>query len=307
MTETTETTAPETRDVRDLTDAELREVQANARASVREVNARRRAGTATGRDYREGTEAAREGVAARDELGRRIAESSSRSIVERLTRRASPLTTAREYDRELLDGVLLDSGKLSDAELSELRTLLKARRDLARAGEPWPDAERERAEALVGKSAGEPELYARRRDEVRRANEMRAEATKLARAFWPRRRDPEPGSVELPASLFGLLVNGDEDTFDLADLGLLAALAYSFASESAALFVRAEFVHAEGPSIVCRQSGAGVRLVRGADDTGHIRVDVSLVGLKQLGWVETHRHRGTFTIRPGERMRKLWQ
>lgn len=216
MTETTETT--ETRDVRDLSDAELRDVQRRAVASVREVSAKRRAGKATSRDYTEGTEAARDAVSARDELGRRAANRSEQSLMHKIGLRRHPLTLARDLDPDVLDGVPLNPDLLSDAELDELRRLLRPRRERAITEEDLA-----RFELLVGQAAGEPGLYARRRDEIERSQAMKAEATNLARAFLPRRRrDPEPGSIELPALLWSWVTNGEDDTFDLTDLGMLA-------------------------------------------------------------------------------------
>ena len=117
----------------------------------------------------------------------------------------------------------------------------------------------------------------------------------------------EPGSIELPGFLFDWLTNGQPDTFDVTDLGVLAALVYSFANESAELFPRGRFARDdEGPSLVLSQVGQGPRLVSWADDSGRLRLDSHLVGLKANRWVELHPHRGTYTIRPGERMRKLW-
>lgn len=86
-------------------------------------------------------------------------------------------------------------------------------------------------------------------------------------------------------------------------------LAYSFANESAALFAHARF---EGvgsdPRIIVGKGapGGGVRLAYGADDTQRVEVRDSLAKLKANGWVEVEVVRGVTTIRPGERMRKLW-
>lgn len=137
---------------------------------------------------------------------------------------------------------------------------------------------------------------------------MKAEATRLARTFLPKRRDPEPGSIELPSFLFDWLTNEEADTFDLTDLGVLAALVYSFANESGDLFARGSFVHDEhGPSIVIGKSGTHApRLLRGADNTHRMQVLDHLLALKVNRWIETANVRGVCTIRPGARMRKLW-
>ncbi len=296
-------TQPEIRDAAELSDAELRDVQRHAASTVRDVRSKAKAGTATGRDYTEGTEAAREAVTVRDELGRRAANRSEQSLMHRIGLRRHPLTLARDLDPDVLDGVPLNPDLMSDEEIAELRALLRQRRERA-----ITDDGLARFERLVGQAAGEPGLYARRRHEIERSQAMKAEATKLARAFLPKRRDPEPGSIELPAFIFAWLTNGEEDTFDVTDLGLLAALVYSFANESGAVFSRGSFVHDEhGPSIVVGKSGTHApRLRRGADDTQHLQVIDHLSALKENRWIETTNVRGVWTIRPGERMRKLW-
>lgn len=90
--------------------------------------------------------------------------------------------------------------------------------------------------------------------------------------------------------------------------GCWPALVYSFANESGALWVRGSFVHDEqGPSIVIGKSGtAHPRLIRGADDTQHLQVLDHLSKLKVNRWIDYGNVRGVYTIRPGERMRKLW-
>jgi hypothetical protein len=293
----------QTTDVRELRDWQLVEVARSAEATVTEVREKVSAGTATRRDYDAGTEAARERGAIRAEQERRAANRTEpQSMFGRIGLRRHPLTLARQYDPDVLDGVALDADRLSDDDLAELRRHLRARRE----GELSEEG-RARAELLVGQAAGEPELYARRRRELAREESMRAEATTLARTFLPRRRDPEPGSVELPRYLLDWLTNGEPDTFDVTDLGVLAALALSFANEDASVLARADFAHdADGPRIVVRQAGAGARLTRGADDSQHLQLADHLGALKRNGWIETERVRGTYTIRPGERMRKLW-
>lgn len=293
-----------TADAQGLTDSQLRDVRRHAEATVHETRSKMRAGTATSADYSEGITSAREAVAARDELGRRAANRAHQSLVHRIGLRRHPLTLARDLDPNVLDGVPLNPDLLSDGELGELRSLLRQRRE-----REITDDGLTRFEELVGKAAGEPGLYQRRRAEIERSRTMKAEATKLARAFLPtRRHDPEPGSIELPSFLFAWVTNGLDDSFDIADLGMLAALVYSFANESGDLWARGSFVHDElGPSIVIGKSGtAHPRLTRGADDSGHLQVLDHLSCLKRNGWIDTANVRGVWTIRPGERMRKLW-
>jgi hypothetical protein len=90
---------------------------------------------------------------------------------------------------------------------------------------------------------------------------------------------------------------------------VLAALALSFANESAELFPRATFaVDADGPSITLPKSGTGQpRILAGADDTQHLSLGDRIARLKANRWIEVHVERlGVLTLRPGERMRALW-
>jgi hypothetical protein len=46
--------------------------------------------------------------------------------------------------------------------------------------------------------------------------------------------------------------------------------------------------------------------VTGADDRDHLHVLEHLACLKRNRWIETANISGVWTIRPGERMRRLW-
>ena len=287
---------------------ELRKRLADDVRRVDEIRPKLGTGKATGHEVRELAEAARRARSTHEELRVRRAERASDGGALRSAwrwgRRSHPLTQVRELEGRVLDGVTLADANLTDEEVAELRTFLKVRYGY---DDPTPE-QSARYEALVGKAAGEAGVLDRRRDEVTKEDEMRAEATKLARAFLPVRRDPEPGSVELPRFVFDWLTNGEADTFDLTDLGLLAGLVYSFANESGALFVNGGFeVADDGPRIVVGKGGsAGLRLVAGADDTQRVQVRAHLANLRRNGWAEVEVVRGVTTIRPGERMRKLW-
>jgi hypothetical protein len=198
--------------------------------------------------------------------------------------------------------VRLDHHRLSGDDLRELRKLQKVRHR-----EATPEQEARYVE-LVEQAADEPGLFARRTEAIEREDAMKAEAAKLARTFLPRRRDPAPGSVELPAYLLRWLTNGQDETFDVTDLGVLAAVLLSFADESPGPFVHGRFQRDDdGPAIVIGQAGAGERLMRGADDTAHVRVGAHLSLLARNDLLDVQRVSGTTTIRLGRRTRKLWR
>ena len=291
---------PDTSEHRQLSDRQLHERMDADLRTVREVR-RKGISKVTGAELDAGIAAAQSAKAGRAELHRRMNERETRGWMARIGRRGHPLSVAREREAPLLDGLPLDHRKLSDEELKELRQLLRDRGP--------SDEERPRYEALVGKAAGEVGIIARIRDEREREAAMRAEAEKLARAFLPRRRDPEPGSIELPRFLYGWVTDRRDDTFDVADLGVLAAILFAFANEDAALFARGEFVLDGGdPRIVISDAGQGVRLCAGASD-GQLQTRQCIERLRVNRWLEVERQgRGsTMILRPGERMRKLWQ
>ena len=82
-------------------------------------------------------------------------------------------------------------------------------------------------------------------------------------------------------------------------------LLYSFANESAALFARGSFHGGDAPAITISDAGQSVRLARGVDAGGCLQVRKSLAALRRNKSVETEHARGTLTVRPGVRMRKL--
>ena len=300
MAETTPetTTRPSERELKRQFDADVRRVQ--------ELQPKVEAKKATGYESREFAETATRANATLRELRERRAQDAlnegGRRHLWKIGRRYQPLSRAREIEGRVLDGVNLDHALLTDDEIADLRPLLKAR-----LGDDETPEQAARFEDLIGKAAGEPGLYARRRTEITKEDEMKAEATKLAKVFLPRRREPEPGSIELPAFLLAWCADGQEGSFDLQDLGVLAAVALSFANQSVELLPTARFVlDDDGPKIVISDAGARVRLRYGADDTGHLNFRKSLAALDRNGWTNTTRHRSKLTIRQGKRLKKLW-
>jgi hypothetical protein len=299
-----------TQDMKELSDSQVADREREALAKGREVHPRIRAGKGTRADYEARAEAVETIRTARDEMKRRSESRSTRSLVDRLSGKRGAFYLVRQYDSEVLDGVSLSSDRVSDEEVAELRNLLKQRRLAGEAHEEWDDEERLRYEALMGKAAGDDDLFKRRRAEIAARQEREAEMRKLADAFLPRRREAKPGEVVLPRFLHAWLTDGTENAFDLHDLGLLAALCLAFANEDASLFPTGRFEIAEDGTrrIVITEAANEIRLVRGANDSDHtFRVSRCLATLKRNNWIETSRVRGTLTITPGRHMRKLFE
>ena len=89
----------------------------------------------------------------------------------------------------------------------------------------------------------------------------------------------------------------------------LAAVLLAFADESPGPFVHGTFQRGEngGALVIGKGAGGQVRLMRGADDRGHVAVGSSLTLLARNRLLDVERHRGVTTIRLGERTRKLWR
>jgi hypothetical protein len=273
-----------------------------AEAAVAAVREKQAAGTARSAEIRQATEAAKRARAAKSELAKRDRARSDRNLLATVGRRKAPLEIAAQYDRQILEGSTLNASNLSDDEIKQLRPLLSSR---GRPGE-LTGADLRRYEKLVGKAAGDEKLFERRRAEIERAEKQKAEAERLHRLMLPRRRPPEPGSIELPRFLFDWVTDGNQETFDLADLGVLAGLAFSFFNETASLFARGSFEQGEGvPTITIRDAAHSVHFAFGANPDGRIQARASLAALHRNKWIQTRREGALLHIQPGERMRKL--
>lgn len=296
-----------------LTDDELRERGRNHLRAHREAERRVRSGKGQPGDYQLSRESVAQATAIRDELATRQTQRRSAAGVEREARERGPSVSLafvrdRVFRAELEGVTRLDTSGFSREDREELSRL----RRLSREGE-LSGKHRRALERLVNKAAeaggNGPGLLARRRRELDAAARRKQEADRLHTAMLPRRRAPEPGSVELPRFLWGWVTDGRDDTFSLNDLGLLAGLAFSFANHSAALF-SSRFTRIDrddaGPVLTITDAGAGVRLASGVNPSGGIDVRDSLSALARNGWVVVERNGKTLRLRPGERMHSLF-
>lgn len=272
-------------------DRQLRDRVAEAERVVRETHRLARSGRGTGDDFLAGIAATESVRAGRAELLTRHVRRSAASAAGR-----SPLAgLAQRHFSDEIAGTALDSRRLTSADVKEAKRLLRLD------GLAGRDAKS--AEALIDLAAGERGFVKRRRREITQAEERKREAKRLHLSMLPRRRDPEPGSIELPAFLWSWITDGRDDTFDVGDLGLLAGIMFSFANDDPSLFSRGRMEREDrGPSIVVRDAAHAVSLKAGA---GWVNVRGSLERLRVNRWVETEKHGGVLRIRPGERLAKI--
>lgn len=287
------------------TDEAVRAEMAEHLRVVNEVNAKRKAGTANTRDYARGTEAARavrEGQAELEALRVARADQAARST-SALRGRHPAGSLARSRFQAECAGTRLDFRSFDADDEREARRLLLIEGALSPADE-------EAAIRLTDRAAGEAGFIARRRRELAAEAKQKAEAERLVLAFLPQRRAPEPGSIELPRSVWQALTVAEDGVCDLVDAGLLVALAFAFANTSAELFARGSFDRYEDgtPTIAVTDAGHSVRLARGVYPEGvqGLNVRIHLRRLENLGWVKVEQASGTVRIRPGARMRDLW-
>lgn len=297
-------------------DDELRELRERGREALRKVKAVEaavREGRATPEMLDEGTRAGKAGAAAMRELNerqRRRTAQAATAVAAKGRPPTVPLRFAYDVFPVELKGARLDGRGFSDEERRELHRVARARRD-----GPLSDKDRRSLGKLVDRAAeaagNGPGFLARRRREIEAAEKQEAEARRLHLSMLPRRREPEPGSIEVPRAVFEAVTNGRDDTFDLTDAAVLVGLLFSFANESAALFARCRFDRVDGVSTLSiTDAGMGVLLARGADDRrsvgrGRMEVASSLDTLRRNRWIETERNGKVLRVQPGARMRKL--
>ena len=296
------------------TDEQLRERGRASLAEARRASERIRSGKADASDYLAQRAALESATAARDELDRRQRERGAAVAEERDLREHGPrvsLSFARNGPlRAELEGVpRLDPSVFTREDREELWRLRRAngRGELTDDKGDMRSLERLIDRAAVAAGHG-PGLIARRRRELKQAEKHKREAHRLHLEMLPRRREPEPGSVELPRAVWEALTDGRDDTYELADVAALAVFAFSFANGSSAAFARrnCRFDRDDaGPVLTFRDAAAGMHFAPGVNVSG-VGVYRSLTVLAANKWIVTERESGTLRIRPGDRLRSLF-
>jgi hypothetical protein len=237
-------------------------------------------------------------VPGRLRLGRMLADSA---------RKQPPATRwlreAQKFSAPELVGETLVADRLTEVDATELERIVKKKREILgdEHAEPLTDAEKGEWERLLGKAAGDEQLFAKRRKEA--AVKTKLNELKDQRKVAALPRQPlltEPGNVQLPRSVYKWLV-GDEardGAWTLADLGLLAALLGAFANDDPSRFVggRFEGEGADRALVVPGGVGADLRMhgkIAGSaietDKSGHVRVRAALRVLARNDWLVSRR------------------
>ena len=204
----------------------------------------------------------------------------------------------------------------SEAEGTELRDFIKRKRSHGDPGiEPLDAKEERRFEKLVGKAAEDEGLFARKRREREEQEKIAAVNEELRIAALPRRLEyAEPGSIALPRHVFDWLQNPATGSLDLPMLGALAGLLFSFENQKPILYA-AVFEERDGELVlVCSEPFDRLRFLHavnpndGRDDfgtSGRVKAQPTLRYLMENKWLAAAPDGGKFTIRLGERARRL--
>lgn len=247
-------------------------------------------------------------------LGRMLADSA---------RKQPPATRwlreAQKFSNPELVGERLVADRLSEDDSVALERLVKRKREILgdEHADPLTDDEKGEWEALLGKAAGDEQLFERKRRDAKakaKLNEL-----KDARRVASLPRQPllaEPGTVQLPRFVFGWLVGGAarDGAWSLMDLGLLAGILGAFANDDPRLFPGGRFEGEGDDRVLVVPGGVGSDLrLHGAiagspvetGGSGHIRVRHALSVLVANKWVEVEQTVAELRIRLGERARKL--
>jgi hypothetical protein len=219
---------------------------------------------------------------------------------------------------ELVGETALVGSRLTDEELDELTELVRRKRALLKGtpnAEELTDTETGRYEALVGKAAGDEGLFERkRRDKVAKAKLGQLKEERRMASLPKRPIYAEPGSIELPRTVFSWLVaevNRDGAAWGISEVGMLAAILLSFENRIPIL-KGGSFVEEAGELVLAAPWGMGsevplVNRVQGStlDGNGGVKVRSSLATLHRNNWLVVEQSVSEIRVRLGENARKL--
>lgn len=267
----------------------IREQEAKLRSAaeqVRELQARERA---TEQSYAATRLAARAETvqAARAEAATRKAREPGRKAVRMLL----------DFGHPELRGRGLSSALLSPDEGKELLALVEAR-----IGGELSGRKLGRYRKLVGKAAGDPDLFDKARAEREAAEAEAAEAERVRLAAIPERSYRGRGGCYLPSYLFGWLTDNRDGSFTVTDLGVLA-LIWLAIEQGEPVFVGAEMI--DGAIVLDGAHGFQLRAGIGDDCTGASRIRDSVRYLADNDWLTITPGAGQTRIELGPRARKL--
>lgn len=199
-------------------------------------------------------------------------------------------------DPELV-GARLDTSRLSEQEGDDLLGLVEDR-----IAGTLTERKRKRFERLVGKLAGEPGLYERKRAEREAIEAEGRDAERARRDALPLRRFEGKGGAYLPAAIHASLTDPRPGTLTVTDAGVLAAVLLGFENgEPPFLGATIE----AGTIVLDGAHGFQLRPGMGDDCTGASRVRDSIAYLAELRWLTLSVEAGATRIGLGERATRL--
>jgi hypothetical protein len=222
---------------------------------------------------------------------------------------AAALRAVARLGHPELDGASLRAANLTTEEGAELAGLVKKMRNASEEREQLSATERGRYESLLGKAAGNANLFAKRRRDAsnrEKLDQLAKEARMAALALRPKHE--QPGAVVLPAEVYEALKTSRDASCTIADVGMLAALRGMFANHDAALILGARFEKdSDGEDVLVTpedlvfRSDSNPHLMQGG--AGQVKPGVALATLARHKWIRAERRDGTFRIRLGEQLR----
>ncbi len=230
------------------------------------------------------------------------------------------LDVARRYSAPELRGETLVASQLSDDDAAELEKLVRRKREIVNDehAPPFTDDEKRHWESLLGRAAGDSELFEKkRRDAQARVKLAELQDERKAAGLQRQPLLAEPGSVQLPRILFRWLTGDsarETGAITLTDIGVLYGVLACFQNDDASLFPNARFEGDADARTLVVPAGIGADLrthgqtagsPHDASGSGHVRLRPALAVLALNGWLEVEQTVGELRIRLGERARKL--
>jgi hypothetical protein len=265
-----------------------------------------------------------------EEASAELRAREDRSLIERLPRmkmmrdaerREHPalrwLEAAKRYSAPEMQGERLVADRLTEDDAAQLKQLVQRRRALVDDPDASPLSEAETAawERLLGRAAGDEELFERKRRDAAARAKLGELMDQRKVASLPRRPLlAEPGSVQLPRHAFTWLVgeSGRDGHWTLMDVALLVGILGAFANDEPSIFVGGRFGGEQDDRTLVVPGGIGSTLrlhgrIAGDpfDEAGHIRIRPALATLARNRWIEVERSTAELRIRLGDRAREI--
>ena len=207
----------------------------------------------------------------------------------------------------------LVADRLSEEDAVALGRLVKRKRDIAsdEHAEPLTDDEKREWETLLGRAAGDEQLFERKRRDAPANAKLNALRDKRKVASLPRHRFSRAALFRCPVRRLQWLLG---DGWTLMDIGLSVAVLACFQNDDPQLFPNGHF-EGEGDHrtlVVPGGIGADLRMrgkIAGSpledNGSGHVRVREALRVLVANRWFTVEQTVAETRIRLGKRARKL--